>query len=290
MKCNLKNLDFVWFNGEFKKTDEAVVSVLNHSLHYGGAAFEGIRAYNGKIFKIKEHFLRLFHSANTLGIKIQYSLEELCDIAYKTLEKNNLEDAYIRPFVFKSTDTLKINVKNFETSVIIAAWELKKYFQCDKKKGISIGFSKFKKPSFSDFLPWSSKISGLYALNQISKNNCDESFDDVLVFDDRGFLTELTTSNIFLVKNNVLLTPIADCFLNGITRQTVIQIANENQIECRECRLTKDDLLDADEVFATGTAVEIVPIVAINNLKFFNENELMMTNMMQELYKKKTII
>lgn len=287
---NLKNLKFVWLNGEFISAQDANVSVLNHSLHYGGAAFEGIRSYGGKIFALEDHILRLFHSANLLGIKVDHSIDEITKASYELLEKNDLKNAYIRPLVFKSSDSLRINLSNFKSNLMIAAWGLQDYLENGerKKHGINVGFSKFKRPSSSDYLPFSAKITGLYALNQISKNNCDECFDDVIIFDDRGFVTELTTSNLFIVKNGVLKTPIADCFLNGITRQTIIKIAHENQIECRESRITMDDLFEADEIFASGTAIEILPILSINNQKFFDIEKLIFVNKIKDLYKKKT--
>ncbi len=264
---------------------DAKVSAFNHSLHYGGSAFEGIRSYDGKIFKLKDHLLRLFHSSNILGIKIPYSIDELYDVTYRLLQMNDLKDSYIRPFVFKTSENLRINLgNNFNTNLLIGLWEMNKYFAANSSTAINIAISNMIKPSNSSYIPYSTKISGLYSINQIIKNNIDEYYDDALIMDDRGYATELTTSNIFIVKNNTLLTPIVDCFLNGITRQTVIKIANENQIQIKECRLTIDDIMSADEMFATGTAVEIMPISSINRTKIFTKSE--MTQIIIDLYEK----
>lgn len=283
---NFQNLKYIWIDGQIKKIEECSIDVLNHCMHYGTGAFEGIRVYNGKIFKAKEHFLRLFASANTMQMKLNYSIDQLIQATEEVLEKNQLKNAYVRPLAFRGNGSLRINAEN-QPSVMIAAWELQKYFHGDKeqKPGVHLGISNFKKPS-SEFLPFNAKISGLYSLNHIMRVNSKEC-DDVIMLDWRDYVAECTTSNIFIVKNNCVYTPIADCFLNGITRKSVIEICHENQISCQETRLTIKDLIQADEIFITGTAIEIMPVLSINTeqqKKIFNPHENSITSKIQNLY------
>lgn len=263
----IKNIKFIWVDGQIVNPADSHITILTHGLHYGSGVFEGIRAYNGNIFKMREHYERFYHSAHTINMNIKYSIDELCTATQKILEINNLKDAYIRPIAFQEADTLRLNAQ-CKTKVTIAAWPLKNYFAEGKiDQGIKVGFSHLKKPS-QDFLPFNTKICGLYVLNQIAKNYYGHKFDDVIMLDWRGYITECSTSNLFMVKNNILLTPIADCFLNGITRQTIITLAKNLNIPCEEKYITPEELLGADEIFITGTAIEIMPIIAIEDINF----------------------
>ncbi len=262
-----KKTGIIWLNGEFIDWQDAKVHVLTHGLHYGSGAFEGIRSYNGKIFKAKEHFERLIKSASVLKMKINYSIDEMIEITTKLLELNDVPDSYIRPLVYKGAETTRLNGKCSD-NLMIACWELKNYFDSEKfNQGISVTFSEFRKPS-SKYMPNDVKISGLYSLNLIVKNSIDPQFDDAILLDDDGNITECTTSNIFIVKNGCLYTPEFSCFLNGITRQSVIDISRENGIDVIEKVISKDELRDADEIFITGTAVEIMPITKIDEKIF----------------------
>ena len=273
---------FIWMNGEFLDWRNAKVHVLTHGLHYGSGAFEGIRSYNGQMFKAREHFERLFRSGEVLKIEIQHSIDELIKTSDYLLKMNNIPDAYIRPLIFKGAETTRLNGRCSD-NIMIACWELKNYFDMEKfNNGIKVTFSEYLKPS-KKYMPSDVKISGLYALNLIVKNSIDsEKFDDAIMLDEFGFVTECTTSNIFMVKNNILYTPIADCFLNGITRQTIINIAQKNNIKFEEKKISQDEILKADEIFITGTAVEIMPITQIDD-KVFHAGEI--TKKIIELYK-----
>jgi branched-chain amino acid aminotransferase len=264
-----KKEGFIWINGELIDWKNAKIHVLTHGLHYGSGAFEGIRSYNGKIFKAKEHFERLFRSAEVLKIDIQYSIEELIDISNNLLKTNNVPDAYIRPLIFKGPETTRLNGKCSD-NIMIACWELKNYFDNEKfNQGIKVTFSDYIKPS-KKYMPIDVKISGLYSMNLIVRNSIDSTkFDDAIMLDENNHVAECTTSNIFMVKDNILYTPIADCFLNGITRQTVINLAINHNIQIEEKKITKAEILQADEIFITGTAVEIMPITQINEKIFY---------------------
>jgi branched-chain amino acid aminotransferase group I len=262
-----KKVDFIFVNGDFIKWDEANTHLLTHTLHYGTGAFEGMRAYHGKIRKPIEHFERLRLSSSHLKIAINYSNNELFEFTSKLLEINNLRDAYIRPLAYKGAETTRLNGE-CSSNLMIAAWHLGSYF--DKNKfdhGLKVIFSDYLKLS-NRYAPTGLKITGLYALNLIVKNSVPDGFDDAILLDEDGFVTECTTSNIFMIKNNTIFTPIPDCFLNGITRQTIIQIAIKNSFNVVEKKITKNELLDADEVFICGTAVEIFPITQICEKKF----------------------
>ena len=257
----------IWKDGEIKEIESVGISIFTHALHYGSSVFEGIRSYNGAPFQMRAHYLRLFHSASIMDMQIKYTIEELEKATIDVLKKNNLENAYIRPIVYKGLgESLRLNA-SVKTECAIAAWHLTDYHKTGKsKEGIKLTFSKFARAQ-PECWPFSAKIGGLYAINQIARSNIGE-YDDAIMLDWRGYIAECTTSNIFMVKNGQIFTPIADCFLNGITRQTVLKIAYELQVHCQEVRISKEDLMNADEVFITGTAVEIVPVSLINDTKF----------------------
>ena len=263
-----KKNGFIWMNGELVDWSNAKIHVLTHGLHYGSGAFEGIRSYNGQMFKAKEHFKRLFHSAEVFKMEIKYSINQLIKISTDLLKLNDILDAYIRPLIFKGPETTRLGGQCSD-NIVIACWELKNYF--DNKKfnhGIKVTFSEYLKPS-KKYMPIDVKITGLYSLNLIVKNSIDPiKFDDAIMLDEFGNVTECTTSNIFMVKNNILYTPIPDCFLNGITRQTVIKMARKNNITFRERKISKAEILEADEIFITGTAVEVIPITQIDDQTF----------------------
>lgn len=274
---------FIWMNGELVDWRDAKVHVLTHGLHYGSGAFEGIRSYNGKMFKTKEHFERLFRSAEVLKIEIKYSIDELIKISNDLLKINQVPDAYIRPLIFKGPETIRLNGRCSD-NIMIACWELKNYFDNEKfSHGIRVTFSEYLKPS-KKYMPIDVKISGLYSMNLLVKNSIDATkFDDAIMLDEFENIAECTTSNIFMVKNGILFTSIPDCFLNGITRQTVIEIARKNNIQFEEKKISKKEILNADEVFITGTAVEVMPITMIDD-KIFYVGEI--TKKIIDLYRK----
>ena len=275
----------IWLNGKFVEWRHANVHVLNHGLHYASCVFEGLRIYNGKIFKLDEHTERLFKSAKILDLDIPYNYQEVVDISKEIILKQNISDGYVRPVVWRGSEMMAISAKKGSTNLAIAAWEWPSYFSPKKLlQGIKLNVSKWLRPS-PESAPTDSKAAGLYMICSLSKHEAEKlGFDDALMLDYRGYVAEATGANIFFVKENELFTPVADCFLNGITRQTVIEIAQENNIKVHEKHFQLDFLKTCDEVFLTGTAVEITPVSSIND---FNFEERKLTKFLISEFKKK---
>ena len=260
---------FIWINGSFEKWDEAKVHVLNHGLHYASCVFEGIRIYNGKIFKLNEHIQRLYKSAEILDLKIPFQLNDICLHVRDVVKKQNVKNGYIRPVVWRGSEMMAISAEKASTNIAIACWEWPSYFSPDKLlQGINLSVAEWTRPS-PQSAPTNSKAAGLYMICSLSKHKAEKAgFDDALMLDYRGYIAEATGANIFFVKNGELFTPKPDCFLNGITRQTVIKIARRIKIKVTEDHFKIDFMLNCSEAFLTGTAVEITPINSINNYKF----------------------
>ena len=275
----------IWLNGNFVEWRHANIHVLNHGLHYASCVFEGLRIYNGKIFKLDEHTERLFKSAKILDLDIPYNYQEIVDISKEIIVKQNISDGYLRPVVWRGSEMMAISAKNGSTNIAIAAWEWPSYFSPKKLlEGIKLHVSKWLRPS-PESAPTDSKAAGLYMICSLSKHEAEKlGFDDALMLDYRGYIAEATGANIFFVKENELFTPLADCFLNGITRQTVIEIAQENNIKVHEKHFELDFLKTCDEVFLTGTAVEITPV---SSIKQFNFEERKLTKFLISEFKKK---
>lgn len=260
---------FIWINGSFVKWKNAKIHVLNHGLHYGSCIFEGIRVYDKKIFKLKEHVKRLFFSAKILDLKIVFTQNEIENSIIETVKKQKIKNGYIRPVVWRGSEMMAISASSGSVNVAIAAWSWPSYFSPEKiLDGIKMTVSEWKRPS-PESAPTSSKSAGLYMICSLSKHKAEnKGFDDALMLDYRGFIAEATGANIFFVKDNILYTPIPDCFLNGITRQAVIKIARSLKIRVEEKHLKLDFLKKCDEAFLTGTAVEITPIKKIDKYSF----------------------
>jgi len=260
---------FIWFDGKLVRWNQAKIHVLSHGLHYASCVFEGARIYNGKIFKLNEHTKRLFLSARTLGFKLPYTENKINKACKQIIKKQKIKNGYLRPFAWRGSEMMAISAQNTTIHVAIATWEMSTYF--DKKKkfnGIKLQTSKWMRPP-SETAPTNAKAAGLYMICTLSKHIAEKNgFDDSLMLDSNGYVAESTGANIFLVKNNKLYTPVADCFLNGITRQTVIDLARKNNINVTEKRIYPKELFNADEIFLTGTAVEITPISQIDKKKF----------------------
>jgi len=259
----------IWFNGSYKKWTESNVHVLNHGLHYASCVFEGIRVYETKIFKLEEHIKRLFKSAAILDLSIPYSIDEIIDNTVKLVDKEKITNGYIRPVVWRGSEKMAISAVNASTNIAIAAWKWPSYFSPDLiDKGIKLTVSKWKRPS-PESAPTDSKAAGLYMICSLSKHEAEKKgFDDALMMDYRNYIAEATGANIFFVKGQKLYSPRPDCFLNGITRQSVIKIAKDNKIQVVEDHFNIEFLKDCEEVFLTGTAVEITPVASIDNYKF----------------------
>lgn len=256
----------IWFNGQFIPWREAQIHVINHGLHYASCVFEGERAYEGHIFKSPEHTERLFRSASLLGMSIPFTPAEIGAAKDEILKRNGLINAYVRPVAWRGSEQMGIGARQTKTNVAIACWEWPSYFSPElREKGISLMTSEWRKPA-PNTAPWKAKASGLYMINTLSKHAAEEAgYVDALMLDYRGYAVEATGANLFRIKNNIIRTPQPDCFLNGLTRQTAIEIAKNLGYTLEEDHITVDDLHNADEVFVTGTAAEISAVGRIDN-------------------------
>ncbi len=259
---------FIWKNGEFENWDDSNVHILSHTLHYGTGVFEGVRAYkteNGPaIFRLSEHTSRLFDAASKINIKIPFSKDEINTIQCNILNQNNLNEGYIRPIVYLGNEGLGLRAKDLSVNVAVAAWEWPSYMDpIAKKEGISVIKSSYKQ--YENPLHSGNKIIGTYFSNTMALHEAlDKGADEAIMMDMNGFISEGSGENVFIVKDEVVLTPTIDNCLNGITRQSVIQMAKDLSIEVHEKNLRYEDLKNADEAFFTGTAVEITPITKLD--------------------------
>ena len=267
---------YIWKNGTFEKWNDTNVHILSHTLHYGTGVFEGVRAYfteNGPaIFKLKDHTKRLFDAASKIGINIPFSQDELNKAQCDTLIKNNLKEGYIRPIVYLGNEGLGLRAKDLTVNVAVAAWEWPSYMDPKaKKNGISV--IKSSHTQYENPLHSGNKIIGTYFSNTMALHEAlDKGADEALMLDKNGYISEGSGENIFIVKDDVLFTPSTEHCLNGITRQSVMQIAEDLQLKIFEKDIDYEYLLNADEAFFTGTAVEITPISKIDN-NFINNGK-----------------
>jgi branched-chain amino acid aminotransferase len=256
---------FIWFNGEMLPWRDAKIHVLTHGLHYGSCVFEGVRVYNGKIFKLREHSERLINSAKLLGFDIPYSVAELEAAQLETIKKQGVENGYIRPVAWRGSEMMAISAQKTKIHVAIASWQWPSYFSAEaRERGLRLQVSKWVRPA-PNSAPTASKAAGLYMICTMSKHAAEkDGFDDALMLDYRGLLSEATGANLFLIMDGKIHTPTPDCFLNGITRQTVIELARVRGLEVIERHIKPEELANAQEVFLTGTAAEITPIREIS--------------------------
>lgn len=259
----------IWLDGNIVPWREANVHILTHGLHYASAVFEGERCYSGSIFKDKEHSDRLIRSAQLIDMKMTMTSEDISKAKREILDANKLTDAYLRPIAWRGSEQMGISAQATLTHVAIACWEWPSYFSPEmREKGISLQTAKWRAP-MPDTAPTQSKASCLYATHTMAKHAAEANgYTDALMLDYRGLVAEATGANIFVIKNGAIKTPIADCFLNGLTRQTVIQLAKELKIEIEEARIKPEELLEADEIFLTGTAAEVTAVGKIDNTEF----------------------
>jgi branched-chain amino acid aminotransferase len=259
----------IWLNGELVPWREAKMHVLTHSLHYGGAAFEGERAYNGTIFKMTEHNERLLQSAEILDYRIPYTVAEIDAACIATMKANKLVDCYVRPIAWRGSEVMGVSAQSAKVNVAIATWEWPSYFSPEARmEGIRLTWAKYCRPD-PRTAPTNSKASGLYQICTISKHAAErEGYADAVMLDWRGRLAETTGANIFLVQDGRIHTPTPDCFLDGITRRTVIALAKQRGYEVTERAIMPEELARTQEVFITGTAAEVTPIKEIGQYKF----------------------
>ena len=280
---------YIWLNGSFQPFNDTNVHLLSHTLHYGLGAFEGVRAYEtetgGAIFRLRDHTERLFDAANKINITIPYSIEELEAVQKEAMVKNNLKEGYIRPIVFLGSESMGLRAKDLvSVNVAVACWEWPSYMDPEaKKKGISIvksPYQQYDNPLYSNNKIIGTYINSIMALHDALAKNADEA----ILLDKNGFISEGSGENLFIVKGSKLVTPKTDFCLNGITRQSVMKIAQNLSIDVQEQDLTFDDLVNADEAFFSGTAVEITPITTLDNLDIGDGLRGPVTEMLQSKY------
>lgn len=266
---NLSDLDgYIWFDGKIVDWRKAQTHVLTYTLHYGLGVFEGVRAYltpkGTSIFRLDDHTERLFKSAKTIGMKIPFSSEELKEAQKEVVSLNNLKESYIRPMCFYGSEGLGIRFDNLSVHTIVAAWEWPSYMDPGaQEKGISVKISSFRRQARNEVA--NAKINGNYVQSTVALNEAlEQGFEETLLLDSDGFVAEGSGENFFMVKNNKLVTPDLDSCLDGITRRTIISLAKELEIDFEERKIQIDEVLESDEAFFTGTAVEVVPINAID--------------------------
>ena len=278
----------IWKNGSFNNWDDTNIHILSHTLHYGTGVFEGVRAYKTSdgpaIFRLKEHTSRLFNAADKINIKIPFSEDEINIAQCEILNKNNLEEGYIRPIVYLGNEGLGLRAKDLSVNVAIAAWEWPSYMDPQSKKnGISV--IKSSHMQYENPLHSGNKIIGTYFSNTMALHEAiDKGADEAIMMDKYGFISEGSGENIFLVKNNIVLTPTTDHCLNGITRQSVIQIAKDLDLEVIEKNIKFEDFVNADEAFFTGTAVEITPVTSLNGEPINNGKRGKVTKQLQDKF------
>lgn len=280
---------FIWLNGDFQPFNETNIHLLSNTLHYGMGVFEGVRAYEtsdgGAIFRLHDHTKRLFNAASKVNITIPYSIDELCDAQLESMSKNNLLEGYIRPIVFLGSESMGLRSQDsLSVNVAIACWEWPSYMDPKaKRNGISViksPYQQYDNPLYSN-----NKIIGTYVNSIMAVNDAiAKGAEEAILMDKNGHISEGSGENLFIVKNSSLLTPTTDFCLNGITRQSVISIANDLNYKIEEKDLIFDDLINADEAFYSGTAVEITPITKVNGYKIGSGSIGPITEILQKTY------
>ncbi|QWK76966.1 branched-chain amino acid aminotransferase [Ochrobactrum sp. BTU1] len=260
---------FIWQDGEFVAWKDAKVHVLTHGLHYASAVFEGERAYGGEIFKLTEHTERLHESARILGFEIPYSVDEINDACRELLKKQGSEDAYVRPIAWRGSESLGVSAQNNRIHLAIAIWQWPSYFSPEEKmKGIRLDIAEYCRPD-PRTAPSRSKAAGLYMICTISKHAAEaKGYADALMLDWRGQVAEATGANVFFVKDGALHTPKPDCFLDGITRRTIIDLAKRRGLEVIERVIMPEEMETFSECFLCGTAAEVTPVSEIGKYHF----------------------
>ena len=259
----------IWFDGNFVDWRDANVHVLTHAMHYASSVFEGERAYNGKIFKSVEHSERFKKSANLIDFEIPYTVEEIENAKYQALEKNGLSDAYVRAFAWRGAgEDMGVASSRNPVRVAVAVWSWGNYYGDAKFKGAKLDIAKWRRPDPAT-APSQAKAAGLYMIATMSKHAAeDKGCSDAMMFDYRGYVAEATGANMFFVKNGEVHTPKPDAFLNGITRQTVIDLLKKKGISVIERHIMPDELEGFEQCWLTGTAAEVTPVGQIGDYTF----------------------
>ncbi|MEZ5889381.1 MAG: branched-chain amino acid aminotransferase [Xanthobacteraceae bacterium] len=259
----------IWYDGKLVPWADAKLHVLSHGLHYASAVFEGERAYGGEIFKCTEHSERLRRSANTLDFEIPFSVAEIDAAKRLVIERNGQRDAYIRPVAWRGSEMMGVSAQNNTIHLAIGSWQWPSYFNpAERLKGIRLDLADYRRPDPAT-APCQSKAAGLYMICTISKHRAErKGYADAMMLDWQGRVAECTGANIFFIKDETIHTPIADCFLDGITRRTVIELARRRGIKVVERRIMPAELTDFSECFITGSAAEVTAVSEIADWRF----------------------
>ena len=260
---------WIWLDGKLVPWRDANVHVLTHALHYASSVFEGQRAYGGEVFKLTDHSRRLRKSAELLGFEIPWSVEEIDAACRETLKANDLQDAYMRPLAWRGSEQMGVSAQNAKIHLAIATWYWGAYFGEEAiRKGLRLDISRWRRPA-PYTAPTESKAAGLYMICTLARHDAQaKGYDDALMFDWRGQVAEATGANAFFVQDGRLHTPTPDCFLNGITRQTVIGLARKRGIEVVERAIWPEELEGFEQFFLTGSAAEVTPVAEAGPWRF----------------------
>jgi len=259
----------IWFDGHLVPWRDAKIHVLSHALHYASAVFEGERCYSGRIFKLRPHTERLFFSAGQLGFEIPYTPDQIDAACNAVIKANKIVDGYVRPIAWRGPEQMGVAAQQTKIHVAIAAWQWPAYFGDEARtKGIKLTIADWKRPA-PDTAPVKAKAAGLYMICTLSKHKAEaKGYHDALMLDWRGQVAEATGANVFIAKNGALHTPTPDCFLDGITRRTVMDLARKRGIAVTERAIMPAELATADEVFLSGTAAEVTPVGEIDQYNY----------------------
>lgn len=283
----------LWLDGKLVPWRQANTHVLTHGLHYASSVFEGERIYSGRIYKHKEHTKRLFESARIMGMKIPFTEQQIFDACYEAARAQNITNGYVRPVVYRGSEMMAVAAQKTTIHVAIAVWEWPSYFNpAEKMKGIRLAISDWKRPA-PDTAPTAAKAAGLYMIATLSKHNAEsQGYADSLMLDYRGYVAEATGANIFFVKDGELHTPIPDCFLNGITRRSVMALARARQIPVHERHIKPEEMAGFQECFIVGTAAEVTPVSEIGPYTFkpAKITETLMNDYMEDVHREKSAV
>jgi branched-chain amino acid aminotransferase len=259
----------IWMDGQYVPWEKAQVHVLSHGMHYASAVFEGERAYGGVIFKLDEHTRRLHESARLLDFEIPYSVEAINQACRELLARQDHLDAYCRPIAWRGSEMMGVSAQANTIHLAIAVWEWPSYFKPEERlKGIRLDIARYRRPDPLT-APSKSKAAGLYMICTISKHEAErKGFADAIMFDYRGLVAEATGANVFFVKDGIIHTPTPDCFLDGITRRTVIDLARRRGYEVVERAIRPEEMASFEQCFLTGTAAEVTPVSEIGPYLF----------------------
>jgi branched-chain amino acid aminotransferase len=259
---------FIWYDGALVPWREAKLHVLTHGLHYASGVFEGERAYSGNIFKLRAHTLRLLNSGRILGFEIPWTADQIDAACMQVLAANGQQDAYVRPIAWRGSEMLAVSAQQTRIHLAIATWPWGAYFGADRMQGIRLDIAEWRRPH-PQTAPTASKATGLYMIGTLSKHAAEaKGFNDAMMLDWRGQVSEATGANAFFVMNGELHTPAPDCFLDGITRRTIVSLARRHQIKVVERAIMPEELAGASECFLAGTAAEVTPVRSIGPYGF----------------------